>query len=322
MNFEDLNAFIVVAKFRSFSAAAVALRVAQSSLSKRVQRLEHHFGVPLLKRHARGVALTVPGTILLARAAGLVEELADVEREVRGLLNQAAGTVRVALPPATSPVLAPVLFEQCRARYPQIRLQLRESTSDMIHDWLSNDEIDLALLYNPEHGADFEIQPLIVEPLFLIAHARDPVTGVVCDYPADYAMRDLAHLPLILPRRPHSIRVLVERLCAAEGIHPNILWESDSIRSTKGIVEKGLGCTVFSRTWLEQDIREGRLRAIPFSSALLNWKLCIAHARRDDASLGIASVKAILQENVARLFTDDFWHDAKWLGEPLEGAAS
>src|SRR5690606_27484743 len=263
MNFEDLNAFIAVAKFRSFSAAAVALRVAQSSLSKRVQRLEHHFGVPLLKRHARGVVLTAPGTILLARAARLVEELDDVEREVRGLLKQAAGTVRLALPPATSPVLAPLIFEQCRAQYPQIRLQLRENTSDMIHHWLSNDEIDLALLYNPEYGANFEIQPLIVEPLFLIAPAIGPGADGP-DYPEAYALRDLARLPLVLPRRPHSIRVLVERLCAAEGIHPNIEWESDSIRSTKGIVERGLGCTIFSRTWLEAEIRAGSLRAIPF----------------------------------------------------------
>ena len=52
MNFEDLNAFVIVAKLRSFSKAAVQLRIAQSSLSKRVQRLEHKFGVELLKRHA------------------------------------------------------------------------------------------------------------------------------------------------------------------------------------------------------------------------------------------------------------------------------
>ena len=320
MIFEDLNAFIVVAKLRSFSAAAARLRVAQSSLSKRVQRLEHHFGVPLLKRHARGAILTESGAILLARAERLVEELKDVERDVRGVLQQAAGNVRMALPPATSPVLAPLIFEQCRTRYPLIRLQLRESTSDTIHDWLSNDEIDLALLYNPEYGADFEIRPLIIEPLFVIAPARDPATGLPARYPDTYALRDLAHLPLILPRRPHSIRVLVERLCAADGIHPNIQFESDSIRSTKGIVEKGMGYTLFSRTWLEDDVRAGRLCAIPFSSALLNWKLCVAHARRKESSLAIASVRQVMEENVARLFAEGFWHHAKWIGEPADKA--
>jgi len=40
MNFEDLSAFVAVEKLRSFSKAAVQLRVAQLSLSKRVQRLE------------------------------------------------------------------------------------------------------------------------------------------------------------------------------------------------------------------------------------------------------------------------------------------
>jgi LysR family nitrogen assimilation transcriptional regulator len=321
MIFEDLNAFIVVAQLRSFSAAAARLRVAQSSLSKRVQRLEHHFGVPLLKRHARGAILTESGAILLTRAQRLIDELKDVERDVRGVLQQAAGVVRIALPPATSPVLAPLIFEQCRLRYPLIRLQLRESTSDTIHNWLSEGEIDIALLYNPEYGADFEVQTLIVEPLFVIAPARDPINGLPLVHPENHSLRDLAKLPLVLPRRPHSIRVLVERLCAADGTHPNILFESDSIRSTKGIVEKGLGCTIFSRTWLEDDIRAGRLCAIPFSSALLNWKLCIAHARRKDASLAINSVKMLIEEHVAALFANGFWRLGTWVANDVHGAS-
>lgn len=318
MQFEDLQAFVTVARLRSFSAAAGSLRVAQSSLSKRVQRLEHHFGVALLKRHARGVALTGPGTVLLARAERLIAELEDVERDVRGVLQQAAGTVRLALPPATSPALAPRIFEQCELLHPGIRLQLRESTTDNIHGWLTEGEVDIALMYNPEYGANFEIHPLILEPLFVIAPALDRGTGEPASHPDAYSLRDLATLPLILPRRPHSIRVLVERLCAAEGIHPNILYEIDSIRSTRGIVERGLGCTLFSRTWLSEAIEAGRLCAIPFSSALVNWKLCVAQTRREDASVAIGTIRRLVEANVAELFADGFWHDARWIGNAPE----
>lgn len=313
MLFEDLQAFIVVANTSSFSKAALRLRIAQSSLSKRVQRLEHHFGVALLHRHGRGVSLTESGTVLLARAEKLVHEMEEVELDVRGIMTESVGTVRIAMPPATGPALAPRVFQQCLADHPRIVPQLRESTSDTIHDWLSSGELDLALIYNPEHGPDFEVQPLVTEPLFVIAPGMDKATGRAASYPGHFGIDDLAHLPLILPRSPHSIRVLVERLCAGNGIQPNILYESDSIRSTKGIVERGLGCTVFSKSSLADELADGRLQAIPFTSALLSWTLCLAHTRRDNISLAVMSVKRIILQQVNELLKEGFWPDGREL---------
>lgn len=313
MLFEDLQAFIIVAKTSSFSKAALRLRIAQSSLSKRVQRLEHHFGVALLYRHGRGVSLTESGTVLLARAEKLVHEMEDVEHDVRGIMTESVGTVRIAVPPATGPTLAPRVFQQCLADHPRIVPQLRESTSDTIHDWLSSGEVDLALIYNPEQGPDFEVLPLVTEPLFLIAPGIDRATGLSESYPENFGIDDLAHLPLILPRSPHSIRVLVERLCAGNGIQPNILYESDSIRSTKGIVELGLGCTVFSKSALNNELADGRLQAIPFTSALLSWTLCLAHTRRDNLSLAVMSVKRIILQQVSELVEEGFWPDGREL---------
>ncbi len=311
MLFDDLTAFVTVAQLRSFSAASVRLRVAQSSLSKRVQRLEHHFGTPLFKRHGRGVSLTESGSTLLARAQKLLDEVADVERDVQGVATQPSGDVRIALPPATSPLLAPLIFEQCRQELPLVRPSLRESTSDAIHTWLSAGEVDLALMYNPEYGADFEIEPVMSEPLLLIAPTTDRETGQPIDYPASYPLSALATLPLILPRWPHSIRVLVERLCAGNSLHPNIEFESDSIRSTKGIVEKGFGCTLFSRAWLADDLDAGRLQAIPFSSPLMSWTLCIAHARRENLSPALMGVKRIMEGKIKELYRAGTWPHAR-----------
>ena len=307
MLIEDLQAFIVVANTSSFSKAALRLRIAQSSLSKRVQRLEQHFGCPLLHRHGRGVSLTEAGTVLLARAGRLVHEIEDIELDVRGIMSEPVGTVRIAMPPATGPVLAPLVFRQCVAEFPRIVPQLRESTSDAIHAWLSSGEVDLALVHNPEQGPDFEVEPLVSEPLYLIAPGSDPATGRPAQHPAHYDIDDLARLPLILPRSPHSIRVLVERLCAGNGIQPNIRYESDSIRTTKGIVELGLGCTVFSRSSLADELAQGRLQAIPFSSALMSWKLCLAHTRRVNVPLAVTSVKRIIVRQVGELFRQGFW---------------
>jgi len=315
MIFEDLNAFVVVAKLRSFSKAAAQLRIAQSSLSKRVQRLEHKFGVELLKRHGRGVALTEAGAILVRRAEHLIDELDAVERDVCAQMTVPTGEVRVALPPATGRFLAPLIVEQCRSNFPMIRPLIREGTAADIHGWLSADDVDIALMYNPECGPEFEIEPFLSEPLFLIAPANDARTGKAILYRDSYAIKDLADLPLCMPRRPHSIRVLVERLCSKHGVKPRIEYDIDGINSFKGLVEKGMGVAIFGYAGLKEEIDSGRLRAIPFSSPLMNRKLCIAYPRREDARSAILNVKTIVKQELDRLLKEGFWQGARRIHE-------
>lgn len=315
MIFEDLSAFVVVAKLRSFSKAAAQMRIAQSSLSKRVQRLEHRFGVALLTRHGRGVALTEAGAILVRRAEHLIEELDAVERDVCAQMTVPTGEVRIALPPATGHFLAPLIIEQCKSGFPMIRPLIREGTAADIHGWLSEDGVDIALMYNPECGPEFEIEPFLSEPLFLIAPADDAKTGKLISYQKSYAIKDLADLPLCMPRRQHSIRVLVERLCAKHGVKPRIEYEVDGINSSKGLVENGLGMAIFGYAGLKEEIDSGRLRAIPFSSPLMNRKLCIVYPRRDDARSAIINVKTIIEQELGRLLKDGFWRGARRIRE-------
>jgi LysR family nitrogen assimilation transcriptional regulator len=315
MIFEDLSAFVAVAKLRSFSKAAIQLRIAQSSLSKRVRRLERRFGVELLKRHGRGVALTEAGAILTRRAENLIEELNAVERDVCAQMTVPTGEVRIALPPATGHFLAPLIVEQCRSNFPMIRPLIREGTAADIHGWLSTDDVDIALMYNPECGPEFEIQPFLSEPLYLIAPARNPGTGKAISYQKNYSIKDLANLPLCMPRRPHSIRVLVERLCAKYGVKLRIDYEINGINSSKGLVEKGIGVAIFGYAGLRAEIDSGRLRAIPFSSPLMNRKLCIVYPRREDSRSAILNVKAIIEQELGRLLAEGFWRGAKRIDE-------
>ncbi len=315
MNFEDLSAFVTVAKLKSFSKAAVQLRIAQSSLSKRVQRLEHGFGTELLARHGRGVALTESGAILAARAQQLIDGLHAVERDVRAHLAVPTGEVHIALPPATGRFLAPLIIEQCRSNFPLIRPLIKEGSAGDIHGWLSADRVDIAIIYDPECGPEFNVEPFLAEPLSLIALAADPVTGKAISYQNSYSIRDLAKLCLCMPPRPHSIRVLVERLCAKHGIKPKIVYEVDGISSTKGLVEKGIAVAIFGHAGFKEEIGSGKLRAIPFSSPLMNRKLCIVYPRRDDGRAAILRVKTIVEGELDRLLKASFWQGAKRIHE-------
>lgn len=313
MNFEDLNAFVAVARQRSFSRASTELRVAVSALSKRVQRLEHAMGCELLVRHSKGVALTSAGVVVLERAGGLLDRFDHLERDVYAALETPCGEVRIAMPPATSRFLAPLVYDRCKRQFPELAPVIRTGASDAIHNWLNSDQLDLALMYNAEDSSSLVIQPLLVEPLFVVAPSYHPATGQKIEYPASYSLSDLSLLPLLLSRRPHSIRVLLDRLCAKYGQRLNLIFEVDGIDMLKGMVAAGHGVGIFGYAGLRDELVRGELVAIPFNFPLLSWTLSLVTPRRDEASPAVAVIRNLVLDAINQLIRQDFWKGVRVL---------
>jgi DNA-binding transcriptional LysR family regulator len=123
-NYNDLLAFVSVARERSFTRAAAQLGVSQSALSHTIRGLEARLGLRLLTRTTRSVAPTEAGERLLASIGGRFEEI-DAELEaITALRDKPAGTVRITVDEhAVASVLWPKLARFLPA-YPDIRLEL------------------------------------------------------------------------------------------------------------------------------------------------------------------------------------------------------
>src|SRR6266404_4186928 len=96
--FQQLQAFLAVARHRSFSGAARELGVTRSAVSQAVRQLEEQLHVVLLARTTRSVALTDSGRRLLdAAGPGLGQALAAL-REVAAQPGETVGRVRLSVP--------------------------------------------------------------------------------------------------------------------------------------------------------------------------------------------------------------------------------
>lgn len=312
MIFEDLRAFVVVAHHGSFAHAAAELCIAQSALSKRVQRLEHQMGAALLERHARGVTLTLAGHSFLVRAQRLVDEVSDMERNLSSFAQTPSGEVRLALPQRTCGLLAPLVLERVLKELPLVNLQILEGTPSNVHGWLMRGEADIAMTYNSDLGAGFSVRPFLTEPLFLFASTRAEVSSKVAALGEACTIGDLATLPLIMPRKPNVLRVLVDRLAAGNGIRPNIIYETDGPATIRGLVERGIGVTIFSlSTSWSYAVETGQLLALPFSSALVNWKMYLASSRRDTGVIAINRVYELVENELENLLASGAWPNAR-----------
>src|SRR5215217_3632555 len=121
---DDLQAFVAVARERSFTKAAAMLGVSQSALSHTIRELEERLGVRLLSRTTRSVSPTEAGERLLHNIGPRFDEIEAEVAAVSELREKPAGTIRItATENATETILVPKLAPLVR-EYPDIKVEI------------------------------------------------------------------------------------------------------------------------------------------------------------------------------------------------------
>ena len=233
--------FIKVAKLGSLTQAAIALDVPQSMISRHISQLEMQCGVRLFTRTGRGVALTEFGRQLLPRVEALAADadaLADVIRTSGGI---PVGEVNVGLLPSTVAPLAGKLFSLVREHYPRVRLHLTEGTSSQLEELISEGRLDMAILLREGDVSTTEETVLAQHKLMLVGRRDDPGTAA-----PSIALANLEGLPLVVPSRPHPLRLRLEKLSKSLNLVFDFAIEADSIRLQWEIVAAGGGYAILS----------------------------------------------------------------------------
>jgi LysR family nitrogen assimilation transcriptional regulator len=251
LDLRQLRYFIAVAERGGFAAAASALNIAQSALSRHVKELERELGGALLERGARGVTVTESGKVLLARGRWLFGTIDDIKAEVRTENREPSGTVRLGAPSSLAEILYAPLAQLFVKRFPRVRLELSEGLTEGMCDRLLRGELDLAVVTTPQPNDHLDYETLVVEQVFLIGPARDPLLKRGKLTRKEFNGLPAAIVPLSrnpFPSTvPFSLRV-------------------DSSVPMKRIVASGLGYGLLPFSGIHEEVAAGTL-----SAALIPW---------------------------------------------------
>lgn len=119
-----LNAFVAVARLRSFSAAARSLGVTASALSQSVKELEKRLGVSLLTRTSRSMALTPAGQRLLEQAGPAIDLALESLRSVRRSPAEVKGLIRLSVPDDAVAVVLKGLLQRFVRLHPEVEVEV------------------------------------------------------------------------------------------------------------------------------------------------------------------------------------------------------
>jgi DNA-binding transcriptional LysR family regulator len=151
--------FTVVAEHRHFGRAAEELRVAQPSLSRQIQKLEHDLGARLLDRTPRGTTLTEAGEVFLPQAKALLKAAARAAAHTRA----AAQPSRIVLG-YTANIIITKAARQLRVKRPDADVQTRHVAWDEVREALLDHRVDAVVARLPFATDGLRVTVLYDEP--------------------------------------------------------------------------------------------------------------------------------------------------------------
>lgn len=270
MELRDLRALVSIAEYGTLSGAAHRLNLTQPALSALLRRLEAELEVKLVNRHSRGVSFTVEGRYLLEKANTILGDVAETKSTLREIAEDPVGSVRVGLPTSIAGGLIPLLFPEIQRRYALIQPHFVEAMSGSLAELLLLGQLDLAVLFDIQPMPGLRSEPILIEEIQLMIGAGDRLAGV-----GSASLSEVAAHNLVLPSRAHSIRQLVERAAATEGVQLKVEADIDSLPGLVGLVHQGYA-TMLPPYLLMDEIRSGQIKAITITRPKLEWTLHLA----------------------------------------------
>lgn len=300
MEMRQLRYFAQVARSGGFSAASLALDVAQPALSRQVKALEDELGVALFHRTGRGATLTVAGRMLLDSADTVLRETGRISEELRALGGAAAGSAVVGVPPTVGRVLTVGLMHSFRERHAQLDLRVVEGLSGHMADWLRTGKVDVAVLFEDPKVPAVIAEPVVEESLAAVGRPGSAPGDVL-------RLADLEGRPLILPSRAHTLRRLMEDAAARAGLRLTIGYEIDSLHSMLEAARLGLGLTIVPPASVRADLARGDLAAWPIVEPEVIRVLHIGTAAQRGDGVALGRLAAMVREQMLRVAEGGAW---------------
>lgn len=295
MDFKQIEAFINVARFKSFSKAAEAIYLSQPTISTHINTLEKELDISLFDRSGKDINLTPAGLLFYDYAINMLNTRDEAIYSIAEFYNRIEGEICIASSTTPCRFLLPLIIKGFSKIYPNVNFKILEKSSgDVIHNVLNyNAEIGIVgkkTLKEKLTFADFaEDNLVLITPVKgRFSHIDD--TTLYLD--------DIKSESFILRDSSSATRQIFENALALKGYSLDklkIFSEVNSIDAALQFVRYGLGITVISENAAREYIEANLVRRFYIGDLSLNRKIyMVKHDKRTLSPAGKALESYVL----------------------------
>jgi DNA-binding transcriptional LysR family regulator len=258
MQINQINAFLAVAEFESFSLAAERLHITQPAVSKRIGQLENNLRVELFDRIGKRSILTPNGKAFKPHAERILQEL----QSYRSSLSRQQLTPSGSLSFATSHHIGlhrlPQVLRDFKIQYPQVDLDLHFMDSEDACAAIANNELELAIVTLPEDADDKLVCEAVWIDDLVVVMAADHQLASLREIDPSQLLEHAA----ILPSIGTFTRKIINSLFASSKDQINIILETNYLETIKVMVSANLGWSILPRSMVDSSLTSHQLSGL------------------------------------------------------------
>jgi DNA-binding transcriptional LysR family regulator len=275
MQFESLKVFCDVARYRSFSQAAVENHVTQSAVSQTVSLLERELGgVRLIDRSTRPLQLTALGRLYYEGCKRIWEEYRELEATIRRAHSELATTVHVAAIYSVGLGDMGQLVERFTTLHPKAHVHVEYLHPDRVYEQVLDGTADFGLVSFPRKSRELT---------FLSWREEEMVLACAPGHPLAQG-RGVRAVQLQGERyvgfdKGLVIRREVDRFLREQAVGVDVIMEFDNIENIKKAVEESVGVALLPEPTLRREVEAGTLVGVPLTGRRMVRPLGIIQRR-------------------------------------------
>lgn len=235
-----MQAFLDIARLRSFTRAAERLHITQSGLSAMMRDLESQMNCRLFDRTTRSVSLTAEGLQLVPVASRIIAELDSVSNAITLISTRARKILTVGVTPVIAASLMPAACVAFNCQHPEINLRLRDVSRQKVEDGVASGVLDAGFGAFFKAASGIARVPLAEFALAFVTPAPAGTPGAV----GRTRWADLSDKPLVGLPRDNPVQELIEEQLRRIGRGDQDRPVYENFQTVLAMVEAGFGVAV------------------------------------------------------------------------------
>lgn len=295
LNSRQLRAVLAVAEYRSFVAAAAALKASQPALTRTIKRVEAKLGVMLFTRSTREVAVTDAGKEFAALAEKLLNDLKIGTQSIRERSSEQRGRIMVASVLSLAKIIVPNLIADFTRRFGGVEVHLREGLQGSVRDDVRGGVADFGVAYVEGLPKLFAAEGLGRDRYRAVLPAGHPLAGS-----REVRLKALGNVPLISLPPESRTRQLVDRAAAAAGISLHYAATANQLPTLFSLVRNGIGVTVLGASECPP-AAERNLVSRPVIDPQISGEIGVIRLRERELAPAAAALLAVVRAGLGGL---------------------
>lgn len=302
MTDKELIYIKTIADEKNITQAAAKLFMTQPALSYALKALEAEIGAKLFERTQKGMKLTYVGENYYAMAVNILNIYNDFKQKLVDISEMQSGCVRIGMTRNICTMLLPVIIKEFSSKYPNIKIEVKESSSAILEELVGLRQLDFAVIHcdskmtRNNESAAVMFRSLKKDNICVLAQKEMKYKELAVKqegyrYPV-LDIKQLKKTPIVLESRHHCLRRSMDAVFENAGVCPDIIMEIESFETAKRLAEIGYAVTFANEQYIDElmNVQNCDVYSIP-ENYHPYWFVCLVLP--DSGYISIAAKKMI-----------------------------